>query len=1065
MNNDMNITHSAPGLWLRVATLVLAVLSFHPVEAAEGSKERQMQVSASPEKVRVKGQVLDADARPVIGAAVIVKDNSKLGGAVTDIDGRFTFSVPVGTVLQVSCMGYTTVERTVSSDNELLIVLEEEMEALDDVVVVGYGVQKKESVIGAISQVKGESLVESGTTDIRNALAGKVSGLNIVSISGAPGEQSSETSMVLRGLSSWNGNAPLCMVDGIERSMNALSPEEIASISVLKDASATAVYGAKGANGVILVTTKTGQKDTRPKFNLNVEYSADMPMFRTEHIPAETVLRMANVAYKNAGSFGSLYSEDVIRQYREQTNPLRYPDIDWFKTMTKDLSSSLYSSFSMTGGTKKVRYYIGVGYQHQGSILKEVTPGTRYQYDKFNYRLNFDYDITSTTHLALKVGGATIISQKIGSMGSTSELFSTMYQSPSVTYPAYYPAWALERYPDPDYPDAHSDRIANNQGAKFTNPYAILMDADFISTMTNQLNTDLILKQDLDFITKGLSVKAKVGLTTSYSRVGKQVSQSRPTYNFDWDQVDIPGGQPWIFEGSSNYVWEDKPYAVTQSNGASGIGFTYYLEGSVDYLRSFRKKHNVSALALYSQREYNGGAAFPKRNQSVVGRLTYDFKGKYLLEGNLGITGSEQFAPANRYGIFPSGAVGYYISKERFWKRAMPWWTTMKVRYSHGIVGSDASTANWLYYSAWTRNSSGYIVEDQAANLEAKWETAHKQDLGFELGFFKNRLRMNVDLFDETRDNILMTPVITMFVSNGYKDVNIGALKKHGMEIEVNWQDDLRNGLSYDIGAMVGLNENRITAYNDAPYKPEYQKIVGTQYGSPRTGNTLVDDRYFNTVDELHGYPTYAGEWTNVTTGVYKFLDYLPDGLIQQNDLHILNGTTYAPAIYSINLGLNHKGWSFKTLLTGTIGKYINYRRAHIIPFYSGDMLVHKATVDHWRPDHHDSKGPNVLFNDQMYAWAGGTSTYPGYDLALPGYTWRKSDYLMVKEVLLGYRFSGPAVKRALGVSSLAINLTGNNLWSFFDKSLYDTDPQRLTTASNYYPTMRVVKLSVKLGF
>lgn len=1062
MQNDLRNSYDLSSL-LWIVAVLLAVLFSAPAIAGGNSVDSPQQ-SAIPDKITIKGTVVDKNSLPVAGATVVAKDRPALGGTVTDHKGHFTFAAPLGTILQISFVGYAPEEKAIDAQTEWIITLQEDNNVIDDIVVVGYGVQKKESVIGAISQVKGDELVDSGTTNLKNALAGKVSGMSVISSSGAPGEIDSQTSILLRGLSSWKGNSPLVMVDGIERDMASLSPNEVASISVLKDASATAVYGSKGANGVILITTKTGVKG-KPKFKVNVEYSANTPMFPVEHVDAPTIINMANIAYRNAGSFGSLYSDDIIKQYADQSNPLRYPDVNWYELMTKDFSSSVNADFSMVGGSNKVRYYIGVGYVHDGSILKEVTKGTNYQYDKFNYRVNLDWDITKSTSLSFKFGGATQISRRLNSTETSSTLFSTMYQAPSVSYPAYYPAWALGYYPDPDYPTAEEIRIADNQGCVYENPYSYLMDADYRSTMTNRLMTDVILKQDLNFITKGLSFSAKVGLTSNYSRIAKQADQQQLRWDIVWDAVDLGNPQVWRWEGNSNYVYNEKPYAVTQNNSPSGIEFISYYEASLNYARKFSKKHNVTALALYNQRQVNSGSSFPKRNQSFVGRLTYDYKGKYLFEANLGVTGSEQFAPSNRYGVFPSGAVGYYISKEPFWQKAMPWWSTMKIRYSNGWVGSDASSAQWLYYSAWKKDGN-YIKEDGIANLEAKWETAHKQDLGIEMGWLQNTLTLNVDFFDETREDIFLPPIVTMFVGGvGYKEVNMGAVKKHGMEIELNYSNSTRNGFHYNAGVMFGLNENRITRFNDAPYIPAYQKTVNTQYGAPRTGNTLIDDKYFNSIDELHGYPLYSKEWTNITPGIYKFLDYKPDGIIDITDLHTLDGSTYAPVTYSFNLGFSYKGLTFKTLWTGTIGKYINYRRASIIPFYAGDLVVHAAHLNYWRPDNHNSDIPALSFNDQMYAWSGGTSKYPGYDLALPGYTWRKSDYLTIKEVMLAYKFSGSKIKRALGVESLGVTLSCNNLWTFFNSSLKDTDPQRLTTASNYYPTMRILKLSVNLAF
>ena len=331
------------------------------------------------------------------------------------------------------------------------------------------------------------------------------------------------------------------------------------------------------------------------------------------------------------------------------------------------------------------------------------------------------------------------------------------------------------------------------------------------------------------------------------------------------------------------------------------------------------------------------------------------------------------------------------------------------------------------------------------------------------MGWLDNKLTVNVDLYDEKRSDMLMAPVVTPFVGVNYKSVNAGALKKHGFEVEFNWTDKTSSGFTYNVGGMFGLSENRITKYGDAPYAPEYQKYVNTPLESARTGNTLVDDKFFGSIDEIHGYPIYASEWTNVAPGGYKFLDYVPDGSISQQDLHVLKGSTYAPGIYSFNLGCSYKGLSFKVLCTGTIGKYINYRRASIIPFYGGDAIVHTSHLNYWTPTNRDADVPALSLSDEMYSWGGGTAASPGYNLAIPDFTWKRSDYFIVKEVMLSYKFSGPGIKRVLGVKHLAVGLTCNNLYTF--TNLIDVDPQRMTTATCYYPTMRVLKLNVNLAF
>lgn len=1046
------------GSILRVALAVLVCLTLGALSGT-GFQASAQNRSAS-KTVKIKGSVIDEDSKPVPGVAVLVKGHPEFGGTMTDEKGGFVFNVPSDATVQFSCIGYKPVEMSVARNLDWLITMVEESVALEGTVVVGYGVQRKESVVGAITQVKAEDLEKTGTTDITSALAGKVSGLLVYSQNGAPGQ--SDATLILRGLSSWNGNNPLVMVDGIERSMNMLSPTDIASISVLKDASATAVYGAKGANGVILVTTKTGSKGA-PKFSVNVEQGLNSPMWTPDHVEAGTVTRMANIAYKNTQSFGSQFSDEIIKKYENQSDPMRYPDVRWYDLLQKRFATSTNADFSVSGGSDRVRYYLGVSYVHEGSIIKEIYPGTNFASDRINYRMNLDWDVTKSTLLSFKVGGVTNMVKNLASHSGSSWLFSTIYQSPTITFPAYYPADVLKQYPDPNYPDADSDRVGANQGSKYENPYSALSDPDYVKNVNYRLFTDLILTQKLDFITVGLSATAKFGMTSAYARVSQKASTNFAKWNINWEAYDAGSTDIWeIQDSQSNYVWNDKPFSITQDNSPSGVSFITYLEGSLNYSRKFSRKHNVSALALYNQRQYNSGASFPKRTQSFVGRVTYDYKGKYLFEGNIGVTGSEQFSPDYRYGVFPSAAVGYIVSKEKFWKRAMPWWSTMKIRYSNGWVGSDASGSNWLYYSSW-KQTSGYYQEEAAANITARWETAHKQDLGFEMGFLKDKLTVNVDLYDEKRNDMLMPPVVTAFVGVAYKDVNAGALKKHGFEVEVNWKNTTSCGFTYNFGGMIGLSENRITKYGDAPYAPEYQKYAGTPLQSARTGDQLIDDRFFGSIDEIHGYPNYATEWTNVVPGVYKFLDYVPDGKISQQDLHVLEGSTYAPGVYSFNVGGAYKGLTFKVLCTGTIGKYINYKRVNIVPFYAGAYVIHDSHLNYWTPTNRDSDIPALSFSDEMYAWGGGTSTYPGYNLAIPDFTWKRSDYMTVKEVMVSYRFSGPNIKRILGVKHLAVGLVCNNLWTF--SNIKDTDPQRLTTAANSYPTMRMLKLNVNLAF
>ena len=1041
-----------------MTVLLAALLAIFPGE-----------LSAQDNKIQVKGSVADVDGKPIPGATIMVKGDSSYGGAITDEQGNFTFSFPAGKTLQAICMGYVTVESKFSRNSDWIVTMDEDAQMLDDVVVVGYGVQKKESVVGSISQVGAEALINSGTTNITNAIAGKLAGVLTFQSSGTPG--ASDAEIFVRGVSSWNGSSPLIMVDGVERSFNELDPNEVETISVLKDASATAVFGAKGANGVILVTTKTGQKG-KPKMNLTVNYGLESPQELAAIIDAGTTAEMMNVAYMNDASFGSVMSQEVVEAYRSGSDPIRYPNNNWYDLLLKDFSNSINVNYNLRGGTDRVKYYVSVGYTNEGSLVKRLSEwkNCTFNYQKINYRSNIDFDVTKSTKLSLKIGGSTGITSRPGTNSdggvSVGSLFTYMYMASPMMFPAYYPASVMEQIPDWNYPGVAEDRLAQQGMSYIQNPYSVMATGDFLQTTTNKLNTDIHLTQNLDFITKGLSLKGMASLTSSFARYSQEGSQSRPSYRIDWEKYDQGVENPWASTESANDVYVQPPYAVTINNSPRSTSVVFYWEASLNYNRTFKKKHNVTGLVLANQRQSISGTSFPHRSQAFVFRGTYDYASKYLFEINMGYTGSEQFSSKNRYGFFPSVAAGYVISKEKFWKKAMPWWSKMKVRYSDGTVGSDNASADWLYYSTYSKEKNtglGLIIEDKAANETARWETARKQDLGIELGFFKDQLSFNVDLFQESRTDMLLTPVESPLLGITSKDVNAGSMKKHGIDIEGKWRTTTSRGFYYEVGFMLGLNENRITGYDEPVNTPAYQKWEGTPYKAARTGLEQIDGGYFTSVDDIHGYPNSLGSVDNAYLGIYKLLDYNADGRITNTDLHAIEGIAYPPVVGSINLGLGYKGFSFNMLFYGAAGKYIEFNRSYWKEFVKQDWTVHTAQLDYWTPTNRNAGHAALSFDDKLYSMLGGSANSEGYDLKLLNHSWRKSDYLSLKEVYLAYKFDGKKLEDVLGVKGLSITLTGNNLFMFSD--LIEGNPQRTEMRAGYYPIMRSVKLGVKLDF
>ena len=1051
---------SLHGLRRLTAAVLLLLFAVTAEPAAAGEQDSGKQQPT----IQAKGRVVDTNGIAIAGAAVTVKGGSA-GGTISDAQGAFTLRVRKGDVLHVSFLGFQAREIAVTDASPLTIRLAEETHQVEDVVVVGYGVQKKESVLGAISQVNNEQLVNSGTTNITNAIAGKLSGVTTIQTGGQPGNN--DANIFIRGVSSWNGSTPLVLVDGVERSFADIDPNEVASLSVLKDASATAVFGAKGANGVIIVTTRTGSTG-KPKMNISLSYGLDFPTMIPDHIGSAQTAELLNVALKNAQSYGSMIPRSEIEEYARPSsriNSIRYPDNDWFDIAMRRCAQTINANYNVSGGSQRVKYFLSLGYSHEGSIFKDFSEwsNANFRYDRINYRSNLDFDVTRSTKLSVKVGGVLGI-KDTPTDKTVSGMFNMMYSASPMMYPAYYPAWVLEEIPDTDYPDASGGRLSSPHTAYFGNIRTSLSTGEFEQTTDNKLYTDINFEQKLDFITKGLSVKANVSLSTYYSRISQTATNSNPTFYIDWNRYDAGDGNPWIYSAASEHVYENTPYAVTRGAMQNNYYVTFYWEGALNYNRTFGD-HTVTALALFNQRENVKGTAFPYHSQGVVGRVTYDYKHKYLFECNLGYTGSEQFSPENRYGFFPSVAIGWVPSQERFWKEAMPWWSKLKIRYSDGLVGSD-SGSRWLYFSDYVKGGDSYIYEGAAANAVAQWEEARKRDLGIEMGWLNNRLTLNLDLFDEKRTNMLVKPNVTMLVGTSYKEVNRGSMKKHGIDIELGWADKTPTGFGYNLTAMVSLNENRITNYEDAPYAPEYQKTAGKPYKGQTDGVSIVDSGYFESIDDIHNYPAYTTDWNFVNVGAYKYLDYSADGRLSVEDLHAIAGSQYPPVVCSFRAGFDYKGFEFSMLWYANLGKWVEYNKSWEIEFNKGDYRITHSQLDYWRPDNRDANHATLVYGGTsghpMYMWAGGNGD-AGAKMMLEGRTWRKADYLSLREVYLAYTFNAKRLRQKVGFRSLSLYLTANNLLTF--TPLIEGGPASTTFTTGFYPQMTSLKLGVKIGF
>ncbi len=1019
----------------------------------------------------VTGTVVDGSGAPVIGAGVVL-EGAKNSGTVTDIDGTFSLKVPEKGRLVISCVGFETLYVPLSaSRSSYSIVLHEDSILLDDVVVVGYGVQKKESVVGAISQVGGETLVNSGLSNITNAMAGKLSGVTTLQSSGQPGQDDAE--IIIRGVSSFNNSSPLVLVDGIERDFASIDPNEVENISVLKDASATAVFGAKGANGVIIVTTKSG-KEGRPKMDITVSQGFASPINTPEHIDSYTTMSLLNVARMNEQQFEALSSQEVLEEYRNPSsalNALRYPDVDWLKEMTRPFASTTNANFNISGGTRFVKYFASVGYTNEGSIFRSFRDDkvdSGYKYNRFNFRTNVDFNVTRSTKVSFKLGGNVGIKNKPQPQGGDDEMWLAVFGASTAKYPMYYPSWVLKEVPDTDYPDASEDRLLSEADQSTYNPYYQMMKGSFIQLTDTKLFSDIIVNQKLDFITRGLSVQAKVSLSSYYKYTTLNTEYNRPSYVLDFSKIGT-SENPWRRTGDDGYAYTEPPMYTNAGNELQGGYYMdLYYDFSVNYDRTFGN-HGVTGLFLFNRQEQAKGTSFPYYNEALVARATYDYAHKYLVEFNMGYTGSERFAPGNRFGFFPSGAVGWVMSQEKFMEPLKPWLSKLKFRFSMGLVGNDYANNRWLYISEYSKDSSGHIVEDKSANLSAQWEQAFKKDLGIEMGFFGNDLTLNIDLFDEYRDKMLIsvdnnTPI---WLGTSSKELNKGAIKKHGIEVEANYSHRFGRDWTFSVGGNFSYSDNRVVYADDAPFSLEHQRAAGAPIGTPTGGLYLADSGFLTSVDDIHS-SFLPVTMDKVIIGDYKFIDYTADGVIDSDDKGRIRGSVYPPVSFAFNTGFSWKGLEFRMLLHGYAGKWVNYNQIYEYEFFKGNYSIHKSSLDYWSPANPSGNHAALHYTASQIPnlqWTGYAETIDGggYGAKIEGKSWRRSDYVRLKEVTLSYTWNGRNFTRRTGMQAIRAYVTGNNLLTFTD--LLEGDPESKNLVWGSYPYMRTVRIGLQLTF
>ena len=1032
---------------------------------------------AFAQNLRVEGVVLDELGEGLIGAGVVIQGTQT--GAITDLDGKFVLpSVPRGTTLEVTCVGYAT-QLVQVTGNKLTIQMELDTSALDESVVIAYGQQKKVTITGAVSAVSGEGLMKAPVANVANALQGNLPGVSAVQPSGMPGAD--EPVIRIRGVGSLNSAEPLVLVDGVERSFSQLDANEIESISVLKDASATAVFGVRGANGVILVTTKrgnVGKASVTATANASIQTISKFIDFAdsytygkmynytaiTDALPMSQWPASPTISdYTQYADTGIKFSQSVMEHFRLKDMPNTFPSMDWIKYIMNNSAWQEQANVNVNGGTERVRYFVSAGFLNQDSLFKTFSDNKNetFNYKRLNYRANLDIEVSKRSQLSITLGGRM---QNRNTMGG-GEGFLFRYLQGATPYAGT----------GVDELGRHIIADKNLVGTFDRDALSNYYNLGYQNESTNVLNFDIQYRLDLGFITKGLDFKVKASYNSEYT--ARKNRENGYGTGLTYVATLTPDGQEVLRK--ENITWPT-PYSEAKWGSRN-----WYTEASINYNRQLGK-HNIGALILYNQSKtyYPWDSdnslyqSIPKGYVGLVGRVTYDYATKYLLDFNIGYNGSENFAPGKRYGLFPSISLGWIPSNESWWEPISGFISYLKLRGSWGLVGNDYTNgARFLYLpGAWQFYTGAMTVNPQkrganfgtsgnwlqavkeltSGNPNVTWETASKVNLGVDANFFKGRLHTYVDFFWEDRKGILVSnastlPAVTSLPSSY---VNEGRVKNHGFEVTLNWEDKIGD-FYYSISPNVSFARNQVIEMLEVeplyPYLARTGLPVGQRFGydlfefyQPGT-----EDRY----QEMYGAPM-PDQGVALKYGDSVYVDLNGDGVIDANDQKPLGYTENPEITYSLNASIHWKGFDFSMLWTGAdhVTRWLNGYFRDQFGSTNTSALTQWVADNSWTTDNPNAILPRISFTNRVH---NNHDSQP----------WMvDSKYIRLKNVEIGYTFKKP--KAMPFFNYIRIYASGQNLLTFAD--FKGNDPEAPGSGLDFgvrYPMTRVVNIGAQLNF
>ena len=987
----------------------------------------------------ITGRVTDDNNEPIPGANVVFKGTTT--GTVTDFDGKFRIKVSgTSKTLVFTFIGFDPKEVDVANKTILDVQLKMSTVGLQEVVAVGYGVQKKATITGAISSVKGAELVRSPLPNLSSAVVGRVPGLLSVQRSGQPGND--ETTLRIRGIGTLdNANAsPLVLVDGVERPFSQIEPNDIESISILKDASSTAVYGIRGANGVILITTTRG-KEGPAKVTYSGNFSLQVPTRLPKFLNGYDFSRMQLEAQLNDTPTATpMFTAAELEKFKDGSDRLFYPSTDWFDLMMKKSAPQTQHNVNISGGTSVARYYVSLSYLNQGGLWKEFNTdySNNDQFKRYNFRSNLDLDITQTTKATISVGGYSSNRQT-----SNGGIFSSILSAATNGTPG---VW-----------DGKVVTLARANGRNAV----IATRGGFNRYVTNSMNLNFGLNQKLDFITKGLSAR----ITTSYdSDYGQSRGFSKSSALYAAERIDINGDgvlEPILRKASEDGVLSDPSETFTRAK-------KIYTEAAIEYSNKFGN-HTVSGLLLYSQKKqwyhslsYPG---IPLGYQDLVTRLTYNYMQKYLIEFNMGRNGSENFPKNNRFGWFPALSVGWVVTSEPYVKKLISdqLLSYLKLRVSYGEVGNDKmGTSRFMYYPGEYLSGGGAIfgedavsktgfTEGKMGNPDVTWEKSFKQNYGLEMKFLKDKLTFNADYFFENRSNILTarstTPThVAAVLQDAY---NIGIVENKGYELEAGWSSNIGK-VNYWLKGNYSFARNKVVFKDEAmnaayPYLNRTGRRVGEIFGYQFMG-------FFNNQKEIDEWPQQFAKTQR--PGDVRYADINGDGVVDENDQTPIANPAFPEINYGFSGGFSYKGFDFSVLFQGA-GKFsMSVGSEMLLPFsaYGSAMDYIQNRWYAGSPDNNaNATIPRLTLN---YA---DMSNYFNSSLWI-----KDASYLRLRNLEVGYKLQNSILKK-VGVSSFRIFLSGQNLFTW-DKLKF-LDPENQASQSMAYPQLKVFNIGCNIQF